>query len=536
MKRILFIILITLFCIQPSSAQTANHALIPLPNSINISDKTHSLPQDIGINVQGEGLDFAYEELLLFFSQKLNRRAHLYKNGSITLRLTNSEGFPEAYRLEVKPEGICIEANSATGILYGIYTLEQWIENQLVGGNQNLLTCVTIDDSPEHPFRALMLDPARNFLPLDGVKSYIDQMARYKYNVLQLHLTDDQGWRLEIKSHPKLTDIGAFRNAKAPADKAPENGFYTQAEIRELIEYASERGVTIIPEIDIPGHTAAMLTAYPDLRCDIFKDSTFQIGRETNVMLSAVNPKVYDVLDDVLKEVANIFPSKTIHLGGDESAIALNWEKSPEHQQLMKDMGYTEARQIMGYFFGKVLDSARKYQLKPILWCELDNMWMPANEYLFPYPEDVVLVTWRNGLTPKCIELTEKHGHKLILAPGEHSYLDYPQYSNDFPEFENWGMPITTLEKTYAFDPTYGLPEGNRKHLIGVMGTLWGEAIKNINRVNYMSYPRALALAEAGWTRQEKRNWEDFKQRLIPHIGWLMQNGVSVRAPFEIYK
>ncbi|GAE21623.1 beta-hexosaminidase [Bacteroides pyogenes JCM 10003] len=358
-------------------------------------------------------------------------------------------------------------------------------------------------------------------------------MTRYKFNTLQLHLSDDQGWRIEIKSHPKLTEVGAFRNPKASAI-SPDNGYYTQDQLRELVEYAALRNVEIIPEIDVPGHTAAILTAYPDLRCDFLKDSAFVFGKTDNVMLSAANPRVYEVLDDIIREVGDVFSSKKIHLGGDESAIERNWAKSPENLELMRSHGYTSPDQLMNVFFGKVLASAKKYGLHAILWCELDNIRLPADKYLFDYPQDVTLVTWRYGLTPKCIELTRESGNTLILAPGEYTYFDYPQYANDLPEFNNWGMPLTTLRKTYEFDPTYKLEPGQRKHIAGVMGTLWGEAIKDINRANYMTYPRGLALSEAGWTQMSLRSWDSFRKRLYPNLLELMKRGVSFRVPFEI--
>ena len=181
-----------------------------------------------------------------------------------------------------------------------------------------------------------------------------------------------------------------------------------------------------------------------------------------------------------------------------------------------------------------MLDIVHKNNKKAILWCELDNMWPPANNYLFPYPKDVTLVTWRNALTPKCIELTRINGHNLIMAPGEHTYLDYPQWHNDLPEFNNWGMPITTIEQTYKLDPSYNLPAEEQQHIQGVMATMWAEAIKDINRVNYMFFPRGLAIAEAGWSIMQQRSWEGFKKRLMPNLNDLMRSGVSFRVPFEI--
>ncbi|MDE6181039.1 MAG: family 20 glycosylhydrolase, partial [Phocaeicola sp.] len=240
--------------------------------------------------------------------------------------------------------------------------------------------------------------------------------------------------------------------------------------------------------------------------------------------------------DDIIREIAEIFPSSSIHLGGDEAAIEKNWTRCDRCQLLMKQLGYTKESQLMNYFFGKILTSVGKYGKKAMLWCELDNIYMPANEYLFDYPKDVTLVTWRNGLTPKCIELTGKYGNPLIMAPGEYAYLDYPQLKGDLPEFNNWGMPVTTLETCYRFDPGYELPDTQQSHILGICGTLWGEAMKDINRVTYMTYPRGLALAEAGWTHMEHRCWDSFKERMYPNLMNLMKQGVSVRVPFEIVR
>lgn len=221
------------------------------------------------------------------------------------------------------------------------------------------------------------------------------------------------------------------------------------------------------------------------------------------------------------------------HIGID-SHTEQNWATCPDCRELMKELGYEEASQFMAPFFGKILETVRQYGKKAILWCELDNIWPPANEYLFLYPTDVTLVTWRNALTPKCIELTRKDGHRLIMALGEHTYLDYPQYPGDLPEHNNWGMPVTTLEQSYRLDPGYGLPMEEQEHITGVMGTLWAEAIKDINRVTYMAFPRAMAIAEAGWSNIEQRSWESFKERIYPNITDMMKSGVSVRIPFEI--
>lgn len=343
-------------------------------------------------------------------------------------------------------------------------------------------------------------------------------MVRYKYNVLQLHLTDDQGWRVEIKKHPKLTSKEC----------------YTQDELSELISYAAQRNVDIIPELDIPGHTVAILAAYPELGCTHTDTVPKVIGETVDLMLCANNEKVYEVYRDIIREISELFPSRYIHLGGDEAIIDKNWTKCTRCQAMMTEFGYQKASDLMIPFFDRMLSFVRENGKSPMLWCELDNIYPPANDYLFPYPKDITLVSWRNGLTPTSLELTRKYGNPIIMAPGEYAYLDYPQMKGDLPEFNNWGMPITTLEKCYQFDPGYGVSDCDQKHIAGIMGTLWGEAIPDINRATYMAYPRALALAEAGWTQMEYRDWKSFKERMYPNLFDLIKRGVSIRAPFEI--
>ncbi|MDO5607467.1 MAG: beta-N-acetylhexosaminidase [Capnocytophaga sp.] len=508
-------------------AQHNLSALLPYPNQIEPQKGILKITKKEKIHADG-GLEFASSELKTIFQKHFGFEPISSEKGNIRLKINPQLENEEQYVLDIRPQGISIEGKTAAGVLYGIYTLEQILIGDTAQTALQRIQSVRINDRPAYPFRALMLDPARHFLPLDGVKKYIAQMAKFKYNTLQIHLTDDQGWRIEIKSRPQLTEKG-----NTPT-KNGERNFYTQEELTELIDFSVLRNVEIIPEIDVPGHTAALLAAYPDLRCDFLKDSVFVIGKTDNVMLSAANPEVYALLDDVIREVSAIFPSKKIHLGGDESAIGRNWAKSDENLKLMSEKGYTKPEELMNIFFGSVLASVKKYGMHAILWCELDNIRMPANRYLFDYPKDVTLVTWRYGLTPKCIELTGLSGNNLILAPGEYAYLDYPQYKNDLPEYNNWGMPTTTLEKTYSFDPTYGLSTKETAHIQGVMGTLWGEAIKDINRANYMTYPRGLALAEAGWTEKQFRNWDSFRQRIYPNLTELMKNGTSFRVPFEI--
>ncbi len=528
-KTAILTIILFLLVHSVTIAQSSTSALIPLPNKISIRNgKNFKIDE---VKIVTENLDrnsFCVKELKRILKEHTNIEPAYSnsKRGSIIeMTLDSAIQGKEHYTIEVTHKKISIKGSDKGAIFYALQTLNQILVGDKTNTQNREIAPISIDDAPRYAHRAVMLDPARHFLPVKDVKFFIDQMAKYKYNILQLHLTDDQGWCIEIKSHPKLTQI--HNNNK-------EKEYYTQEEIKELIKYASERNIEIIPELDIPGHSVAILSAYPNLGCKFRQSEEKIIGKTTNMMLCANCNEVYRVYKDIIEEIANIFPSEYIHLGGDEAAIKENWAKCEDCLALMKKNGYKEPSQLMNIFFGKILDITRRNDKKAILWCELDNIRPPANDYLFPYPADVTLVTWRNALTPKCIELTRKHNHKLIMAPGEHTYLDYPQYANDLPEHGNWGMPITTLEQCYKFDPGYGLEESEQQHICGVMATLWAEAIKDINRVNYMFFPRGLAIAEAGWSELPNRNWQSFKERLYPNLYELMKAGVSFRVPFEI--
>lgn len=515
-------------------------ALLPLPNRIEqrTGEKNFTLTTGTVVKTNLPEQAFCLTELQRILEKRTGQKVSVglpSANGNtvIEIMLDPSVKGKEHYLLDVSEKCLSLKGNTQTALFYALKTLDQLLLGDACHTANGQIAPIRIDDEPRYGYRALMLDPARHFLPVEDVKFYIDQMAKFKYNVLQLHLTDDQGWRVEIKKHPGLTKTGAFRNLKT-GPNGPDNGFYTQEQLKDLIRYAAERNVEIVPELDIPGHTVAVLATYPELGCTHTDTIRKIMGETIDLMLCANNEKVYSVYDDIIEEIAAIFPSSKIHLGGDEAVIEKNWTKCAHCQALMKQQGYTKESELMNYFFGKILASVRKHGKEPVLWCELDNIRMPANDYLFDYPNDVTLITWRAGLTPKCIELTAKHGNTLIMAPGEYAYLDYPQLKGDLPEFNNWGMPVTTLETCYQFDPGYGLPAAGQSHIKGITATLWGEAIRDINRATYMTYPRGLALAEAGWTQMEHRDWDSFKERMYPNLMNLMKDGVSVRVPFEI--
>lgn len=540
MKKLFTILIAYIFALQGSviTAQENTVALIPMPNSIETADNGKCFQMNTKSAIRSNLPEdaFVINELKRILHERTGitpMHDNSRSRNIIELTIDPTLNGSEHYTLKVDKRGITIKGATEGALFWGIQTLDQLLLGDICNTAADRIAHISIDDAPRFAHRAIMLDPARHFLPVEDVKFFIDQMARFKFNVLQLHLTDDQGWRIEIKSHPELTSKGAFRNPGA-AEQGPDNGYYSHADIREIVAYAAERNIEVIPELDIPGHSVAILASHRELGCTFRHGESIDLGNTTNMMLCAANSEVYGIYKDIIKEVAELFPSKWIHLGGDEAAVKENWAKCPDCQAMMEELGYEDPSQLMIPFFGNILDIVRSNGKRAILWCELDNIWPPANEYLFPYPADVTLVTWRNALTPKCIELTRKHGHRLIMAPGEHTYLDYPQYKGDLPERGNWGMPTTTLEQSYRLDPGMGLPADEQAHITGVMATLWAEAIRDINRVTYMAFPRAMAIAEAGWSDMDMRSWESFKERIYPNIYDMMKKGVSVRVPFEI--
>lgn len=505
-------------------AQSPLSALVPMVNHCEMRENVKPFqfkPKQTEIFISDSSLQFSALELSNRIQEVMGINVNITSNdkkSTILLSLDKTLVGNEDYIIDVTSKCIKISGATPAAVWWAVQTFHQILLGDIKSSLLHQVAALRIDDAPRFPYRALMLDPARHFLPVADVKKFIDEMAHFKYNVLQLHLTDDQGWRIEIKKHPNLAS----------------KQHYTQQELRDLIEYARQRHIMVVPEVDVPGHTVAILATYPELACTHLVDAEKTVGRTEQMMLCASQPKVYDILSDVIEEIAKTFDAPYIHLGGDESAIEKNWAQCERCKQMMNDCGYTDISQLMIPFFNKVLGEVKRVGKKPILWCELNNIWPPADKYLFPYPQDVTLVTWRNALTPTCLSLTAQSGNPIIMAPGEHAYLDYPQYKNDLPEFKNWGMPITTLQKTYELDPAYGATSPNTCHILGVMGTLWGEAIPDINRATYMAFPRALALAEAGWTEMKYRSWDSFKERIYPNLNRMMKSGISFRVPYEI--
>ncbi|MCD8283202.1 MAG: beta-N-acetylhexosaminidase [Opitutae bacterium] len=455
--------------------------------------------------------------------------------GSVTITAGRKEN-SEAYMLSVTSNSVSIKGESAAGAFYGVCTLDQlFVDGN--GANAKTIPALKISDAPRFAYRGLMIDPARNFILLEDVKKFVETMARYKFNVLHFHISDDQGWRVELKNpkYKKLMTVGAQQNKPKGS-----TGFYTQKEIKELVAFAKSLNVEVVPEIDMPGHSMAAIVPYPELTCEYIRRINEPKNAEelaqnkkmelkiwttegvSEALLCAGNPKTYEFYDGVLKEMCALFPSKMFHIGGDEAPTKA-WERCKTCQDFMKKKNMSSTSELMSYFFQRNFEQLGKAGKTALYWFELD---VPK------YPKNAIMYAWRYGLTQQAINRAIREGYKVIICAGEYAYLDYPQKPGD-PN-HGW-MPMTTLEQSYKLDPGYNRPASEQKSIIGCEGTLWGEYIQTLDRRYYQAFPRACAVAEAGWSQMERRDWESFKTRLKPLLIDMENRGIKAYWPEEIY-
>ncbi|HEY4335580.1 MAG TPA: family 20 glycosylhydrolase [Puia sp.] len=443
----------------------------------------------------------------------LTEHLHLQGKGGKRITLTtpadrNVLG-AEGYTLSVTPSGIRISANTSAGIFYGMQTLLQLIPADVAPGQTANIPCVEITDYPRFGWRGLMLDVSRHFFTKDEVKHYIDDMVRYKYNTLHLHLSDDQGWRIEIKSLPQLTQHGAWRVARTGRwgeylpplanEPTPYGGFYTQEDMREMIRYAAERHVTILPEIDIPAHSLAMISSYPNLSCTQLPYSVNPGARpptrEDNALCIG-NDSIYLVLDKVITEIAALFPNPYIHIGGDEAYKGF-WAACPKCQKRMHDENLKNVDELQSYFVKRVEKIVNSKGKKLIGWDEiLEGGLAPS----------ATVMSWR-GMSGGVA--AAKMNHPVVMTPWDYVYIDLYQGENTV-EPPTYGM--CRLKDSYTWDP---VPDSvDEKLILGGQGNLWTESVPNFRHAEYMTWPRGLALAEVYWSPKSARNWDDFTKRM----------------------
>ncbi len=432
-----------------------------------------------------------------------------------SLTTTTKDYGKEGYSLVVNPFNIIVEANELNGLFYGVQTLRQLLNPYInsvarVEGIEWQLPCVVVLDNPEFPWRGLNLDCCRHFMDKEFVKRYIDLLAYHKFNTLHWHLTEDQAWRIEIKKYPELTKKGAFRSYD---DGSIYGGFYSQEDIKEVVAYAESRFINVIPEIEMPGHSTAAISCYPEISCT---GGPFDVGTLWGIyydIYCAGNEKTFQFLEDVITEVAELFPSKYIHIGGDE-APKKRWQNCPKCQQRIADENLKDEHELQSYFIKRMERFINSKGKQIIGWDEiLEGGLAPA----------ATVQSWRG--VKGAIDAA-KQGHDVIVSPTSHCYFDYP-------------VDVTDMQKVYSFDPVPPeLSFDERKHVLGSEGNMWSEYAPQ-ELIDDRLFPRMLALSEVVWTYPAERNFEEFLLRVQKHYDRLDLLGVKYgleKKPFEITK
>jgi hexosaminidase len=439
--------------------------------------------------------------------------------GAAAIVLTREGPAGEAYKLDIGPQGVTIAAAKRAGLFYGAMSLWQLATPDTAKGPV-AIPAAAIEDAPRFAWRGLMVDSARHFQSIDTLKSVLDAMAAHKLNTFHWHLVDDQGWRLEIKKYPKLTKVAAWRLDPGAASKGPKyGGFYTQDQVRDFVAYAAARNITIVPEIETPGHALAPIVAYP--RLGTAPPDASKMG-DWGVFpwLYNTDDTTFAFLDEVLNEVMDLFPSTFIHVGGDE-AIKDQWKASPKIQAKIKELGLKDEHELQSWFIQRVGQSLDKRGRRLIGWDEILEGGLAPN---------ASVMSWR-GIDGAIA--AAKQGHDTVLSPQPMLYLDNGQSLS--PDEPTGRLRVASLKDVYGFDPAPAqLSPEERKHILGVQANVWTEHMQTDERMELMAFPRAVALAERGWTPETGVNWDDFARRMPAEMARLKVLGVAANSvPFE---
>lgn len=512
---------------QPTTV--ANYEVVPMPLEINTTQQASFLLKS-GVTVYypagNEKMQRNAEFLASYVKAQtgieLQVQAGEGGKGGIVLQLGLANDNPEAYQLKVDANQVVISSPSEAGVFYGIQTLRKAVD--VAEGSNVELPAVEIKDQPRFGYRGMMLDVGRHFFSMDEIKTYIDMMALHNINRFHWHLSEDQGWRIEIKKYPKLTEIGSMRKEtvighnSGKYDGKPYGGFYTQEQVKEIVAYAAERYITVIPEIDLPGHMQAALAAYPELGCTGGPYEVWtQWGVSDNV-LCAGNDQTIQFIKDVLAEIVEIFPSEYIHVGGDECP-KVKWSTCPKCQARIKALGlksdnkHTKEERLQSYVIHEAEEFLNSKGRKMIGWDETLEGGLAPN---------ATVMSWRGEAGG--IEAAKQH-HDVVMTPNTYLYFDYYQSKDTETEPMAIGgyLPI---ERVYSYEPMpKSLSPEEQKYIVGVQANLWTEYIPDFKQVQYMVLPRMAALSESQWCAPEKKNYEAFLQRVSRLVNIYAKNG-----------
>lgn len=506
-------------------------SVIPAPNyyvinsgkPFNVNDQVKVVLSDNNVDIKMLSIAHQFISTLdnnfsLNFSL-VNETELSSEDSAIYLRLTDEFDDVEQYELSVDNNSVVISAGTYQGLFYGIQTFYQLLN----GSTESKIAPLTINDKPQFGYRGMMLDVSRHFFTVEEVKTMLDLMAFYKFNTFHWHLTDDQGWRIEIKQYPLLADIGSYRSETILeknfdpfiGDGIPHSGFYTQTEIKDIVQYAQERFITVIPEIDLPGHMQAALAAYPELACT---EGPFDVSTRWGVHNNILCPsdETFAFLEGVLSEVITLFPSELIHIGGDEVPTT-RWKQSDVAQAFIQEHNLNNEHELQGYFYRRMEQFLAQKNRKTIGWDEIQEKSLTS---------PTTIMAWRGE--DKAIDAV-KFGHSVIMATPSYTYLNYYQGDRETEPLAQ--CCYVPLGEVYKFDLTLdGVTLEQQKLVLGAQGNMWSEYIKTNQHLQYMMLPRMLALSEVLWSKKETRNFDVFKERLIPQFDYFDRLGINYRS------
>ncbi len=517
-SRILFLFALTLAVACGEKKQPQPFSVIPMPNDVTLAEGSFNVAgalvsYDENVDAQSaKAIDGFVQTLKTVTGKPMNGKGG---DGTIHFGLNPNLG-AEEYFLQVKPDGVNVEASAFGGFFYAIQTLKQMLPAEVFGSQKAkaawLLPCVTILDSPRFDYRGIHMDPCRHFWTIEETKRYIDIAATYKLNRLHWHLTEDQGWRMEIKKYPKLTEVGAWRSGTCIGKDFDSNdgirygGFYTQDEMREIVAYAAERNITVIPEIDLPGHMVAALAAYPELGCTGGPYEVWTRWGVSDDVLCVGKEETFTFLQDVLTEVMDIFPSEYIHIGGDECPKD-RWKECPLCQARIKALGIkahgdiTAEQELQCYVTARIQQFLNEHGRKIIGWDEILEG---------DLAEGATVMSWRG--TQGGIEAANR-GFDVIMTPNSHMYIDYYQSQERDKEPLCIGG-LVTVQKLYSYEPYEGMTPGTEDHILGVQANLWTEYVTSPEFLEYMLLPRMCALSEVQWCDAGRKDFARFDASL----------------------
>lgn len=515
MKFIGFLTLIFFLGCSGEKQEPTPIKVIPLPNEIVYGKGVFKIKSDLTLHFNDEAIE---KTALIFASQMaevLPVQPTKDEKTNVRLILQQPENNSEFYELETTKKQITIKANSVEGIFNGLQTLRQLLIFAESENGRLEVPVITIRDQPRFKWRGLMLDESRHFFGAQKVKELLNLMALHKLNIFHWHLTDVPGWRIEIKKYPKLTEIGGIGNHSNPFAPA---AFYTQEEIREIVEYAAQRNIEIIPEIDMPGHAAAANRAYPEFSgggSERYPEFTFNPGKN----------ETYRFLTDILKEVANLFPTEYIHLGGDEVHFGNeSWNTNPDVQRLMKQHHFNDLKEVESYFVHRMADSIQMLGKTVIGWDEIVDHGLS--------PENSLVMWWRHNF-PEKLGAALNQNFSVVLCPRIPLYFDFVQHESH-KTGRRWAGAFSPPDLVYQFPPDT-LPgfSTHFEQIKGIQANLWTEQFSDNKQFDFMIHPRLSVLAEAAWTIPEVKDYNNFKIRLKPMINYFESKGIYYFNLFE---